>query len=135
MINNCILTPASFIKLDLFYKYGLFNENYKILSDYEKWVIFFKNNVLFKHLNVVIAKFDTTGISSNKKYQKLHMEERNDVVKKYFTKDEINKALSLITMKYSFIENIFSIKNHPNKKHKVITILGIHIKIRRKFNA
>lgn len=31
-----------------------------------------------------------------------------------------------------FIQNIFSIKNSPNRKHKVITILGIKFKFKRK---
>lgn len=35
----------------------------------------------------------------------------------------------------NLISNIFSIKNHPNKKHKIITILGLKIRIKRRKNA
>ena len=31
---------------------------------------------------------------------------------------------------FSLLQRFFSIKNHPNKKHKIITILGIQIKIK-----
>jgi len=34
--------------------------------------------------------------------------------------------------KLKFIQKLFSIKNHPNRKYKVITILGMKIKIKRK---
>ena len=53
---------------------------------------------------------------------------------KYYTemqqkKLEIENAQK--PMKYSFWENIFSIKNSNDKKYKVITILGIKIKLKR----
>ena len=32
----------------------------------------------------------------------------------------------------SFVENIFSVKNTPNKKYKILTILGIKFKFKRK---
>ena len=43
----------------------------------------------------------------------------------------INENL-IIKNKFNFIENIFSIKNDVNKRHKILTFLGVHIKIRRK---
>lgn len=46
-----------------------------------------------------------------------------------------SRAISCSIPKYKqnkFIENIFSVKNSQNKKHKIITILGIKIKFRRK---
>ncbi len=36
---------------------------------------------------------------------------------------------------YRFMENLFSIKNDKDKMHKIITILGVKIKIKRKNNA
>lgn len=61
----------------------------------------------------------------------------------YFCKPEDNKenyaihhfAGSWVKKRSSFIQKIFSLKNSQNKSHKVITILGIKIKIKRgKFN-
>lgn len=134
IINSCVQTSAAFIKRELFNKYGLFNENYKIVSDYEHFVIFFKGGEIFRHINLVVSKFDKSGISSNKKFEKLHKKERNDVIQKYFSKREIEEAFSKCK-KLSFLEQIFSITNSCGGTHKVISILGIHFKIRRNINA
>ena len=47
---------------------------------------------------------------------------------KYFNKF---KSFSDFNNPYSFMDNIFSVKKSPNKKYRVITILGIKIKIKR----
>ena len=134
LITGCIQTSAAFIKRELFEKYGLFNENYKIVSDYEHFVIFYKNGVKFKHLNFIISKFDKNGVSSNKTFDELHKKERNDVLNKYFSKEEIKCAIKKIN-ELSFLEKIFSITNSIDKSQKVITILGLKFKIRRNINA
>ena len=80
-------------------------------------------------------------------------QEEKDVVLKIFTpilvdkkfykqpnvKAEVNKILGRNYKKYlifpnknSFLENIFSLKNSDDKRHKIITVLGIKFKIRRK---
>ena len=48
---------SCFIKTSLFKKYGLYNESYKIASDFEKFIVFAKHNVCFKKLNLVIATY------------------------------------------------------------------------------
>ena len=55
---------AAFIKYNLFEKYGLYNEKYKIASDWEKWIIFTENNCVFQHLDFIVCNFDIEGISS-----------------------------------------------------------------------
>ena len=42
-----------------------------------------------------------------------------------------NPALVANIKKNSFVENVFSIKNSADKRHKIITIIGIKIKIRK----
>jgi len=54
---------------------------------------------------------------------------KNDVLN--LLGEEYKGYLSMPT-KNNFIENIFSIKNSARKTHKIITILGIKIKIKRK---
>lgn len=134
LINSTIQTSAAFIKKELFDKYGLFNENYKIVSDYEHFVIFFKNGATFKHLDLVVSKFDKNGISSNKKFKELHQKERREITNKYFSQEEIEKAFQK-RKKLSFLEQIFSITNSYEGTHKIISILGIHFKLRRNINA
>ena len=55
---------SSFIKKEVFDKYGLYNENYRIASDFEKFVIFYKNGCSFKFLPLTISSFDLSGISN-----------------------------------------------------------------------
>jgi glycosyltransferase involved in cell wall biosynthesis len=56
---------STFIKKDLFYKYGMYDENLKVVAD---WKFFFETIILHNcsvtYINQDIAYFDTTGISS-----------------------------------------------------------------------
>jgi len=56
---------SSFIKRNLFNKFGLYDENYKIVSD---WIFFLKTiglaGIEVKYVNIVISCFDMTGISN-----------------------------------------------------------------------
>lgn len=70
---------ASFIKKELL-KDNPYNENYKIVSDWEFFLKQALNNRSFNHINVDIAFFDTNGISSN--HHQLVSEERDSVIKK-----------------------------------------------------
>ena len=66
---------ATFIKRELFNKYGLYNENYLIVSDYEKWVIFAHHKCKFEPLKLRVAHFWTGGISSMLKRYSAEREE------------------------------------------------------------
>lgn len=58
--------PAMFIKKELFDKFGYYNENYKIVSDWEFYSkSFLKHNCSYYHLNYPISYFDIDGISNN----------------------------------------------------------------------
>ena len=61
----CLPHPATFIRRELF-KDQLYNEQYKIISDWEFWIksILFKNRST-KHINLNISNFHEGGISSN----------------------------------------------------------------------
>lgn len=129
---------ATFIKRNVFDNYGLYNESYTVVSDYEKWLQLFVNNVDFLFLPYIITYFNLDGISNIVKYQKLSDDERFEVINKYFSKQEIIKLehknvykKNSIEEKYSFVENLFSIKNSVTQKHKIITFLGCHLKIKR----
>lgn len=80
LYHNVISHPTTFIKKELFIKYGLYNENYKIVSD---WEFFLKclviNNCSYTHWDRIVACFDMTGISSEEKYSQLLNNEREAV--------------------------------------------------------
>ncbi len=64
-LNGTIGHPTTFIKKELFQKYGLYDENLKIVSD---WKFFFmivaKFNVSYRKVNTTLSKFYMDGISS-----------------------------------------------------------------------
>jgi glycosyltransferase involved in cell wall biosynthesis len=71
-MNYCILAglthPNTFIKRELFDKYGYYNENNKIISDWEFFLIVCGlNKCKYKALPFQISCFDMNGISSQNK--------------------------------------------------------------------
>ena len=82
--NRIINHQASFIKRSLFTKYGLYNEAYRIVSDWEKWIVFADNHCRFEPLKIVVADFWYGGIGSVKSV--LHLTERDIVKSNYFKK-------------------------------------------------
>lgn len=73
--------PATFIKAELFDRIGLYNEDYKIISD---WIFFmlalFKYNCTYIGLNKVLSTFYLDGISSKVDSS----EARNRVMQEHF---------------------------------------------------
>jgi len=77
--------PVSFIKRELFLKYGKYDESYKIVSDYEFFVrVIVGENSSRKKIPFIISIFDTSGMSSDKSNVPLILEERGKIQKKYF---------------------------------------------------
>lgn len=78
---------ATFIKKDLFIKYGLYDENLKIISD---WKFFLEtiglNNEQPDFINEDIVFFPWEGISTNPKWMETHNKERKLVIDSLFPK-------------------------------------------------
>ena len=76
---------ATIINKNLFEKIGLYNEQYKIISD---WVFFmealFYHNASYKHLDQEPIYFDGTGISNQNSYLKLIIKEQLHYISKRF---------------------------------------------------
>jgi glycosyltransferase involved in cell wall biosynthesis len=84
-INNSLPHPASFIKKELFKKYFFYNENLKIISDWEFFVFCIcKMNESYKHLNFEISDFDDAGVSSKIENQYLIKKEEKLVLENHF---------------------------------------------------
>lgn len=80
---------AAFQRRALFEKYGLFDENYKIVSD---WLFYLKSiglgEATVKYLDILVANFDLNGIS-NQNYENC-IAERNIALKEYVPSRIIN---------------------------------------------
>ena len=82
LVRATINHQSSFIRKELFDKYGLYDETLKIASD---WKFFFEviliHQCVVKYLDFSVAIYDDTGISSTQK--SLHTEERIKVLREY----------------------------------------------------
>lgn len=79
MFIGTINHSSSFIKKDLFGIYGLYDENFKIVSD---WLFFLKvvglNGIKVEYVDCIVSKFDMTGISNSN--QELLIKERQEAL-------------------------------------------------------
>lgn len=97
--HSCINHQSAFIKHSLFDKYGLYDEQYKIAADWEKWIVFAKNNCVFHHIDQVIADFRCDGISHTQK-EKLRQENQK-IISAHFSPEE-QKQIQQIRHKTKF---------------------------------
>ncbi|MBC6111026.1 glycosyltransferase family 2 protein [Pedobacter fastidiosus] len=104
---------ASFIKRNLFFDIFLYNEDYKIVSDWAFFIYAICNqNVPYKHLNLIICKYDTMGISSIIDNHKAMHEERRATIQKYFPLF-IEDYNSISEIKSKRFKQFAFIKSHP----------------------
>jgi glycosyltransferase involved in cell wall biosynthesis len=85
LYRDTLWHPVSFIKRDLFSKYGDYDESFKIVADYEffvKTILFYK--VSTQHISQFISVFDSSGISSHVNNKNEILRERSKVQEKYF---------------------------------------------------
>lgn len=115
MIRGTLWHPVSFIKKELFLQYGLYNEKYKIISDYDFFLkTIVVNRVTTKHIQQFITVFNTNGIGSSKKHQALHDAEKYEVQTSYFHPMIVESALSYARLKRSKAQIIYQfIKTKP----------------------
>ena len=97
MYIDTLWHPVSFIKKTLFDKYGLYNEIYKVVADYD---FFFKviiiNNVTTYHVNLDIAMYNLNGLSSLPENKDLEQSERKKVIESYLPQSIIDFAIDTI---------------------------------------
>ena len=87
--TNTICHQSIFFKKELFSKYGLYDEELKIVSDWKFIMLsIVKYKASYSHVNDVFCVFDNTGISNtddkNNKHIQLHLEERRKVLEEEF---------------------------------------------------
>lgn len=86
LVSNALSHPSTFIKKEMFVKHGMYNEDNKIVSD---WEFFFKtlglNGESFQKINETLTVFDMEGISSSIDSVKLITAEKEAVYKKYLS--------------------------------------------------
>lgn len=107
--KNCINHQSTFIKRELFNKYGLYNEKLRIISDWEKWLVFLINGCKFRKISSIIAKYSMEGLSGTN--QDLIDTEKESVYNKFYTEKEIIdfKKHVLKNERFKFIKKLFGL--------------------------
>lgn len=104
---------ASFIKRHLFETIFLYNENFKIVSDWEFFIYAIcKREVSYQHLDLLVTNYDATGISSNTENHPSMFVEREASLNKYFP-EFIADYNYLKKVKLKKVEQLLFIKQFP----------------------
>lgn len=112
-LKDNINHQACFIDKNLFYEIFFYNEDYKIVSDWEFLVYAICNrNIPYKHIPQLISTYDTTGMSSDLENRDTMNEDKNKTIQKYFPLfvDNYNDLQKLRNKK---AEQFLFIKHHP----------------------
>lgn len=103
--------PSSIIKRDLLQTAGLYNEEYKYVSDWSFFVdAIFKYNCSYYHINLTVAIFNTDGVSS----QKENIEKINNERESHLFNNYKNMYISLLNR--SKQKTVVFALEHPNNK-------------------
>ena len=86
-VFGTISHQASFIRRELFEKYGPYDETLKLSSDHKHWIIFALNGCSFQYTNVNTSWFNMNGLSRMR--MDLTRHEAVEVIEKYFLPGDI----------------------------------------------
>lgn len=89
-LDNTLAHQSSFIKREMFARFGLYREDFKIVSDKEKWLCFMENGAKFTHLPFVCSYFRMNGIS--RLPTELLKQEKIRMLEQYFDKDMLRTS-------------------------------------------
>lgn len=102
MMRDTLWHPVSFIKRDLFFVLGTYNEKFSIASDYDFFLkAILVNKVSMFYLDKTIAIFAHDGMSSLPDNREKLLAERRNIQRQYFSDKKIESAL-----RFSFSEKV-----------------------------
>lgn len=128
--STCFIKAIHFIKDDLIER-GLYEE---VEQSFLNWVVDFaiwhistlKNKKQQKELAKIVKEELILGLNMHKKGKEFFYN--------YSKYKKLNEASSFKALIRNISKNIFSINNSQNKKHKIINLLGLKLKIKRNKN-
>lgn len=84
-LKDTLPHPATFIRREIFARCGLYNEDNKIVSDWEFFMLSIaKHNCSYQHLSIPISEFMYNGISSKVENRELIFQEKRKALSKHF---------------------------------------------------
>lgn len=116
---NSIHHQASFIKRDLFEKHGLYDENMKIIADWEFFLrTIILNNCKTKYIDEYISVFDTEGISSGGRANENSLKRK--ILERHFSPEMLNKCETRYHQSKSFRQKIKSQLSSKSMAYKIL---------------
>jgi len=107
LFKDTLWHPVSFIKKILFDKYGMYNEKYKLVADYDFFFkVIIQHKVSTKHINVFICEFNVDGQSSKAENKLIEKQERSKVQESYLTATEIKQLKNKLQNELGFFARI-----------------------------
>lgn len=102
--------PATFIKKELFYKIGLYDEDLKIVSDWKFFMLALaKYNATYRYNNNTLSIFYLDGISSDKANRKVQKAERKQTINTHF------QIFEKETKEYLYLKKLMNKLKKPKK--------------------
>lgn len=108
--DDTLMHQSTFIRRDAFERYGMYNEDNRIVSDWE-WFFnaIMKQDASYEPLDFVVALFDGEGISNSKRVLQSHNEEREGVRQRILprVRSDYNelKRLQRVEKEFEFLKN------------------------------
>jgi glycosyltransferase involved in cell wall biosynthesis len=130
--QHTLLHQSTFIRRSLFDRYGLYNENYRVVSDWEKWIVFAENGCSFVKIDLAVAFYRNGGISSSIGENESHHIEWQQVRKAHFSPAEIKAGIRRHNELYGY-KKIYSWGDWGNFSVFSVTQLVNQKKIRYHF--
>lgn len=112
-IHDGLNHQATFIKRSLFFKYFLYNEQYKMYADWEFFIyVLCAGNEPYQHLDVFICNYDFSGFSSNAGLRAKYETERQQTFQKYFPL-MLTDIQNLEEIRTKRMQQVLHIKKYP----------------------
>lgn len=133
-LKRGITHQSTFIKRDLFEKYGYYDENLTIASDYDFFInVLAIKNANYKFINLNISYFDVNGIGTIESTEETRINENEIVINRYFSKpvietlEKYNKVKFIVESKwfifiFNFLFNLVKSLSKFKKKMKLFNI-------------
>jgi glycosyltransferase involved in cell wall biosynthesis len=112
-VHNGLNHQATFIKRSLFFKYFLYNEQYKMYSDWEFFIyVLCAGNEPYKYVDLFICNYDYSGLSAHAETRSKFEMERQQTFQKYFPL-MLNDIKRLEELRTKRMQDIVYIKRFP----------------------
>ena len=137
-VRETLNHQSTFARRNLFDRYGLYDESFRIAADYDKWILFAKSGCRFEKIDLFVAAFNMDGISSSRKHRRLVRREKATVLGRYFSRREIaeagkawkKKERYLVTWEFCPIfgrTSLFSVKKSPDGLRTKYCLFGLQL--------